>query len=130
MLIGALISDSSPIQSPRNRTVREYVVSLETMESHLQSLSARDIQLPLLRHRSCLVAFTTLLVFTVNPSIPRESIDFPAGYEVPRHSSFPSRRNLPTLSPTPPSPSSRALCSLMQPTLRLRRAGLNVVSRF
>lgn len=42
----------------------------------------------------CLAFFTTLLVFTVNPSIPRESIDFLAGYEVPRPSSY----NYPTPS--------------------------------
>jgi len=35
-----------------------------------------------------LAAFTMLLVFAVNPSIPRESIDFLAGYEVPRCSSL------------------------------------------
>lgn len=52
----------------------------------------KDIKLFLLRHRHASPPFTTLLlVFTVNPSIPRESIDFLAGYEV-RRPSFPSLR--------------------------------------
>lgn len=58
----------------------------------------KDIKLLLLRHR--FASFTTLLlVFTVNPSIPRESIDFSAGYEVRRPSFRALRTPVESLNP-------------------------------